>query len=223
MNKRTLVVGDLHLPVEKKGYFEFCKDIYKLWKCDSVVFMGDIIDWHGISFHLKSPNSPGVVDEYELALDCVKKWYKAFPKAKVCIGNHDARIERLAETVGIPSRFLLSYKKLWETPGWDWEYEHILNGVYYFHGIGYGGLHPAFNAARQMGMSVCMGHVHSTGGIKWMVNPLQRWFGMDVGCGVDDKRYAFAYGMHLKKKSVISCGVVINGNPYHEMMPLEKY
>ncbi len=220
---RTLVIGDVHAPVTREGYLEFCQDTYDAWDCDTVVFIGDLVDWHGISFHARHPESPGVLDEYELALEGVQKWYDAFPIATVCVGNHDERVLRLAESVDIPAKFLRDYKEIWQTPSWDWEFETTIDDVYYFHGTACGGLHPAFNIARQMSMSVVMGHVHSAGGIKWLVNPKQRWFGMDVGCGIDDKKYAFAYGKHLKKRSVISCGVVIDGTPYHEMMALEEY
>ena len=220
---RVLVIGDIHEPCSRSTYLSFCKDMYDQWDCDTVVFIGDVVDWHGISFHAQHPESPGSVDEYEFAKFALRQWHDEFPVAKICIGNHDARVTRLAESVNIPSKFIRNYSDMWETPGWEWDYEHTIDDVYYFHGIGYGGLHPAFNAARQMSMSVCMGHIHSTGGIKWLVNPHKRWFGMDVGCGVDDKKYAFAYGKHLKKKSVISCGVVIDGMPYHEMQPVEEY
>ena len=220
---RVLCIGDVHEPVAKDGYLEFCQDIYDAWGCNQVVFIGDLVDWHAISFHSKHPESPGAFDEYKLAYDGIQKWYKAFPKAKVCVGNHDARPNRLAATVNIPSSFLQSYEEMWNTPKWNWAFDHSIDGVYYFHGTGYSGLHPAYRAAREMGMSACIGHAHAAGGIKWLVNPNRRWFGMDVGCGIDDKRYAFAYGKHLRKKSVISCGVVIDGMPYHEMMPIEVY
>jgi len=68
-----------------------------------------------------------------------------------------------------------------------------------------------------------MGHIHHVGGVKWKVSPEKRWFGMDVGCGIDDKMWAFIYAKHVVRRSVISCGVVIDGHPYHEMMPLERY
>ena len=220
---RVLAIGDIHEPCSRPNYLEFCKDIYDEWDCDTVVFMGDVVDWHGISFHANNPESPGVCDEYELAMQRIHMWHDEFPRAKVCIGNHDARVVRLAEDNNIPAKFIRDYEDMWDTPNWEWDHEFIIDDVYYFHGTGYAGLHPAFNAARTMSMSVCMGHIHSTGGIKWLVNPYKRWFGMDVGCGVDDKKYAFAYGKHLKKKSVISCGIIIDGIPYHEMMHLEDY
>jgi len=223
MKNRVLVIGDIHEPCSRKGYLEFCQDIYEQWDCNRVVFIGDVVDWHGISFHARHPEAPGVLDEYQLAFESIHRWYDAFPKAQICKGNHDERIIRLAETVDIPAKFLRNYEEIWETPGWDWVFETTIDNVYYFHGTGFGGLYPSFNVARSMGCSTVMGHVHSVAGIKWMVGPLSRWFGMDVGCGIDDKKFAFAYGKHMKKKSVISCGVVIDGMPYLELMPLEKF
>ena len=220
---RVLVIGDIHEPCARDGYLEFCKDIERKHKTNKTVFVGDIVDWHGISFHARTAEAPGVLDEYYLAHGCIQDWYKAFPKATVTIGNHDDRIRRVAESVNIPSKFIRNDNEIWGTPNWDWVDNVIIDDVYYMHGIGHSGTHPAYNAARQMCMSVCMGHVHSTAGIKWMASPQKRWFGMDVGCGVDDKKYAFAYGKNNKKKSVLGCGVVIDGNPYYEIMWLEKY
>lgn len=216
---KVLVIGDLHEPVTHPGYRRFCQDLYYQWDCNSVVFIGDIVDWHAISFHAHHPDAPGPKDEYEQAFAGVQKWVKAFPKAQVCIGNHDERVVRLAEDANIPSRFIREYTETWETPGWQWGVDHHIDDVYYFHGTGCGGMHPAFNVARKMMMSVCMGHVHSAGGVKWLVNPYRREFGMDVGCGIDDKAVQFAYGKHLKTRSVLSAGVVIDGTPYHEIMP----
>jgi len=209
--------------VGKEGYLQFCKKIYKEYNCDKVVIIGDICDWHGISFHARHPLAPGVDDEYQLTLKSIKKWYKAFPNAIVTIGNHDERIFRLAESVDIPSYFLRDYNEIWKTPKWKWVFDTIIDGVYYFHGTGHGGMHSSYNVAKQMGMSVVMGHLHSNAGIKWLCSPIKRWFGMDVGCGIDDRKYAFAYGKHVKKRSVLACGVVINGHPYHEMFPMGQY
>ena len=220
---RILEIGDPHNPCTKKGYLQFCKDTAEEYECDTIVSLGDIVDWHGISFHAGNTAAPGVTDEYELAYEGIQEWHEAFPEMTVCIGNHDERIIRLAESVSIPSKFIRDYKDIWDTPKWDWVYDKIIDDVYHFHGTGHGGMHPAYNVARQMGMSVVMGHIHSTAGIKWLVSPNKRWFGMDTGCGVDDEAYAFAYGKHMKKKSVLGCGVVLDGIPYYEIMPIEKY
>ena len=41
---RVLVIGDIHEPFCLDGYLENCKKQYKDFKCDKVVFIGDIID-----------------------------------------------------------------------------------------------------------------------------------------------------------------------------------
>lgn len=223
---RTLVIGDIHEPVAHPGYCNFCQDLGSKHKVDDVIFIGDVVDWHAVSFHAHHPDAPGPKDEYELAKAGVKKWYRAFPKAKVCIGNHDERLVRLAETVNIPAKFLRTYNDIWETPKWDWQPEYVQEDVYYFHGTGSGGMHPAFCTMQKMLMSTVQGHVHSAGGIKWRANPQRRVFGMDTGCGIDDRAIAFAYGHNLKTRSILSAGLVIDGVPQHCIMPCgagEKY
>jgi len=84
-------------------------------------------------------------------------------------------------------------------------------------------MHPAYNAAKKRCQSVVIGHCHSRGGIKWLCNDEMRWFGMDVGTGVDDDMWAFAYAKEQIEKSIVACGIIIDGVPYHEMMPLEDY
>lgn len=220
---RVLVIGDLHAPVCRKGYLQFCKTIYKKYNCNKVVFTGDVVDWHAISFHVKHPECPGPKDEYKLAKTEVRKWNQAFPEADVCIGNHDERPERLAQTVNIPAAFLKDYRTLWDTPGWKWDYSFWINGVYYTHGTNTGGIHPAWTAVGKMGESVVLGHNHSRAGIKWRANPVRRFFAMDVGCGIDVKAWQFVYGRDYTDRPIMACGVVLNGIPYHEIFPAERY
>jgi len=223
---RVLVIGDIHEPVSHPGYLAFCKDLRAKHRCDQVMFIGDVVDWHAVSFHAHHPEAPGPKDEYELAKVGVSKWCRTFPRARVCIGNHDERLIRLCETVNIPKQFLRDYKEIWGTPNWEWDTEFVLDDVYYFHGTGSGGIHPAYCTMQKMLMSVVMGHIHSAGGIKWRANPVRRVFGMDTGCGIDDKAVAFAYGHHLKVRSILSACVVLDGTPIHEIMPCgpgEKY
>jgi len=216
---RVLIIGDIHEPVSHPGYLQFCKDLYYQWDCDTTIFIGDVADFQAISFHAANPMCPGPDDEYQLAKQKIQKWYKAFPNAKVCIGNHDERVIRLAESVQIPSKFLRDFKEIWKTPNWGWKYEHIIDDVYYFHGTAMGGVHPAWNAAGKMLMPVVMGHLHSKAGVKWRANPLRRIFSVDVGCGIDVDAYQFAYGRHIKERPILAAAVVLDGIPYHEVMP----
>lgn len=226
MSNRILIVGDLHLPYARKGALKFCQDLYEQWDCNQVVFVGDITDWHAVSFHSKHPDCPGPSDEYDLTLEEVQKWYKLFPKAKICIGNHDARIIRLAESVSIPEKLLKNFNDIWQTPKWKWNWDWEIDDIYFFHGINCGGIHPAFNAAKKMLMSSVMGHIHHAAGVKFLANPKKRIFALDTGCLIDDKKMAFAYGQHTKQRSVLGAAVIIDGHPYYEWMPCspgEKY
>jgi predicted phosphodiesterase len=219
---RILVIGDVHEPASHPGYLQFVQDVGDWWECKKTVFIGDIIDHHCISFHQKDVDADGVSRESEMAYDGVRRWCKAFPKAEVMIGNHDERVFRLAASVNIPARFIVDYKHVWNTPKWDWKRETEIDDVHYFHGTGCSGMRPAANAARASMMSTVIGHCHSSGGVSWCCGPNKRIFGMDVGCGVDILHPAMAYGKNLIRKPVLSTGVVIDGLPYHEIMPMAR-
>ena len=220
---KVLVIPDLHLPVAHPCALDFCVDIYNKHECDEVVFIGDIVDHHAISFHDKNPNCPSAKDEYLAVGEDLVEWRDTFPEATVVLGNHDERPERIASKDGIPELYLKPYKEVWETPDWDWVFDTEIDDVYYFHGIGSTGKTPAFNKTDSVHMSVVMGHVHSVAGIHWGAGPKARWFGMDVGCLIDREAWQFAYGKHSKKKPLLGCGVVLDGIPYYEIMPLERY
>lgn len=223
---RCLCIGDLHEPVSHPGYLRFCKDLYAEWSCDTVVFMGDVADMQAISFHAANPECPGPSDEFSLTKQKIAKWYRAFPKAKVCLGNHDMRPLRLAESVNIPTRYLRNHAEVWETPNWDWQFSFTIDDTYYYHGTGTSGLYPAANATRKMLISVVMGHTHAASGIYHTAGPHKRTFGMDVGCGIDIDAFQFAYGKHYLRRPILSAGLVLDGVPYHEIMPIgpgEKY
>ena len=223
---RVLVIGDLHCPWQRKGYLQFCQDLYDQWGCDTVVFIGDVVDHHAISFHQKEPGCPGPLEEYNLTKAALQKFYKAFPKAIVTLGNHDLRLVRKAKSVDIPDIFIKSYKDIWETPGWSWRKDCIIDDVYYYHGDGQGGEYPAANAVRKLLMSVVMGHNHTASGVKYYVNPMRRIFACDTGAGCDDRALSFAYADRNKRRSVLSAAVIIDGVPYVEPLPCgngEKY
>ena len=216
-----LVIGDTHFPAVHPKYLQFVQEIYKKYKCTGVVHIGDVVDHHTISFHKKHPDSVAAMDEYRASLACIKKWYTVFPKMKICIGNHDERVFRLSADVGIPSFYIKQYPEIYKTPKWVWDYGFTIDGVYYTHGTGTGSQYPSFNLAKARATSCVLGHHHSIAGINWLVGPTTRFFGMDVGTGVDRNHINFSYGQYHLKKPVVSCGVVLNGKqPYLELMNL---
>tara|TARA_R100001463_G_scaffold23670_2_gene56572 strand:- start:741 stop:1448 length:708 start_codon:yes stop_codon:yes gene_type:complete len=212
---RVLVIPDLHEPATHPAALQFVKDVKREYKCNRVVFIGDVLDWHSISFHASEPDAHGPTAEHAEAFKGVQRWYKAFPKATVTIGNHDERITRLASTVRIPAKFIKEYAEIWKTPGWNWVRDTTIDGVHYHHGTGLGGATPALNAARTAMVSTVVGHVHSVAGCHWAAGPDRRIFGMDVGCLADIEHPAMRYGRHLVKKPLLGCGVVIEGRQPH--------
>ena len=199
----TLVVGDLHLPFEKEGYFDHCDKIYSKHNCDNVIFIGDIVDQHFSSFHVTDPDGLGGADELDAAIDQLKKWYARFPEAIVILGNHDRIVTRKAKMANLPSKWIKEYNDVLETPGWDWKVEHIQGDTLFQHGEG----GSARGLVKHYGMNVVGGHRHSEFYLEYSFGPTNAKFAMQVGCGVDRNSYALEYARSFKHQA-IGCGVV---------------
>jgi len=211
-DKNVLIIGDLHTPFEEKGYLDHCKKVYEDFQCDEVVFIGDLVDLHAISYHEHDPNGKSPYDEYELAVKHLKKWYEAFPTAKVCIGNHDALIMRKVYSAGLPSNWLKSLEQILEAPDtYKFDMHHEIDGVLYTHGTGVSGDNGAMKIATQNRQSAVIGHLHSISNIKYSASYRDIIFAMTVGCGIDYRQYAFNYGKDTPAKPIVSCGVVLSG------------
>lgn len=207
----ALVIGDTHLPFCVDGYLEFCQRVRDRFQCDTVIHIGDEVDNHAISYHESDPDRLSAGDEAERAMEELRKWYAAFPKVTVLVGNHGALPFRKAMTHGLPRRFLRTYEEIWEAPeGWRWTDEYEKDGVLYVHGTGTSGRNAAINRAVQARQSVVMGHSHSFGGVQYNSNGKDVIFGLNVGCGVDIKSYAMAYGRTFPAKPTLGCGVVLD-------------
>lgn len=204
---RVLVIGDLHEPFCLDGYLEHCLETYATYNCNKVVFIGDIIDNHYSSYHETDADGLGGADELEIAIKKLSRWYKAFPKADVTIGNHDRIIMRKAQTSSIPSKWIKQYKDVLEVPKWNFVDRVIYDGVQYVHGEG----GTARTKCRADMMSTVQGHLHTQCYTEWYVGQNFRIFGMQVGCGIDHDSYAMAYAKRGKKPA-IGCGVIINGD-----------
>ena len=220
---RVLHIGDLHLPFTHPKYLAFCKKVYKKYKCNKVVFAGDIIDHHAMSYHESDPDGYSAGNELKMTQKLIKPWVKAFPKAKVTIGNHDAITKRKAKTFGIPLAYIRSHKEVYNTPKWEWELQFIIDDVLYIHGKGHG-KNAALNTAMAERMSVAQGHAHSYAGVQFTTSTKDRLFGLNSGCGINIDEYAFAYQKNFSVRPVLGCGVVINGiQPIFVPMELEKW
>ena len=216
---RVLVIGDTHLPYEKEGYLEFCKEQYDKYKCNQVIHIGDLIDSHASSRHPSVPEAYGPGDELDYAIDKLKNWYKVFPEMKVCIGNHDAIANRQASSVMVSRKWLKDYNQVLEVPNWEFEESFEIDDTLYIHGTGTTGMSAAYKRALNLGMNVVIGHLHTESSIIYHKLPKKPVFGMIVGCGVDEESYGMNYAKNFPKKSITSCGIVLNGEPILRIMP----
>jgi hypothetical protein len=217
---RVGVVGDLHLPFTHPMYLRFCQDTFQQWNVNHVHFTGDVVDGHALGFWDTNPNGMSANDEADEALEQLKTWRKAFPKATVSIGNHDERHFRSARKAGIPDRYIRDYSEVFYTPDWKWDVSHVIDNVLMEHGTGTSGKDAAINRAVQKRMSCVIGHVHCYAGVKWHSNDTSRIFGLNAGCGIDVNQYAFEYGKPFPIRPTLGCGIILDGNyAYFEVMP----
>jgi predicted phosphodiesterase len=219
-NQNILVIGDLHSPFIREGYLEHCQKIYDKYNCNKVIFIGDVIDNHYSSYHEQDPDGFGAGEELDRAIHFIKPFYNSFPKADVCIGNHDAIICRKAFSSGISNRWIRDYDEVLGTHGWTFEDKFEYNGVLYVHGTGCSGK-GAINRMTNWNTSIVQGHIHTESFIAWHCTKLIRHFAMQVGCGVDDRSYAMAYARHFTKKYIVSCGVVLDNGRLPIIEPME--
>ena len=219
---RVGIIADTHLPYELEGYLEFCEETFDAWGVDTVVHIGDFCDNHSLSFHDSEPTLHNVCGELESALDRAHKWYKAFPECTLILGNHDRIPARQLRKLGMePSIFLKPMEELLEMPaGWTTAEQVEIDGVLYHHGETATGVNGFRMDAKNRMQSTVSGHNHSNFGISYTASDRGLVFGMAVGCGVNHKHLAFAYGKHFKNKPIVGCGVVIDGLPYVERMDL---
>ena len=211
---RVLVIGDLHEPFSKDGYLDFCLDTYEKYGCNQVIFIGDIMDNHYSSFHDTDPDGHSAAEEFRLAKERVATWYKQFPVAKVCIGNHDLIPDRKAFNAGLSNVWMKSIAEVLDVPDWDFRECFSIDNVKYVHGTA----RKARIRAKEDFGSVVQGHYHSESYIEYFVGDRFKFFAMQIGCGVDRDNYAMAYGKYYKKMH-INVGVVLEGG----QLPILEY
>lgn len=216
-----LVIGDTHFPFEREGYIEFLEKTRLEYKCKTVIHIGDVVDNAYSSFHETNPDGHSAGDELSYAIEKLKDLYKVFPKVKVCLGNHDLIINRKAFSSGLSKRWIKGLDDVLEVPGWDFDLEHVVHNVMFTHGTGTSGQNAAYNKALNIRMSTVQGHLHSEANIRYNVSKNDIIFAMQVGCGVDDRKYAFDYAKANPRKFIISCGVVLNRGKLPIIIPMD--
>lgn len=216
-----LIIGDTHYPFMRDGYLEHLLKSKRDYNCGTIIHIGDVVDNAYSSFHETNPDGHSAGDELEYAIEQLKVMYKEFPKVKVCLGNHDQIINRKAFSSGLSKRWIKGLDEVLEVPGWNFDMEHVEYGVLFTHGTGTSGQNAAYNKALNRRMSVVQGHLHSESSIRYNVSKNDIIYGMQVGCGVDDRKYAFDYAKANPRKFIISCGVILNKGKLPILLPMD--
>ena len=220
--RRVGIIGDTHLPYELDGYLGFCEETFNRYGVDTVIHIGDMFDNHSLSFHDSEPMLHNVIGEYESAYDRAQDWYDAFPEVTLIMGNHDRIPARQLRKLGMePSIFMRPIEELFGMPdGWTVVDQVVIDDVLYHHGETSGGINGFRKDAETRMRCTVSGHNHSNAGVSATATDQELVWGLAVGCGVNHEHMAFAYGKNFAKKPIISCGVVIDGEPHIEYMSL---
>lgn len=186
-----------------------------------VVFIGDIVDNHAISYHEKDAAAKSILDEHSDAAKGLKLWFSMFTKADVCIGNHDALPFRKLQTAGLPTNWMKSYQEILNCPKtWNWAFTHVINNVVYNHGTGKSGSMAAINFAKDNRTSTVIGHLHTEMSIKYAASFKDLIFGVSVGCLIDREQLAFVYARENAKKEILGCTVIADQGRLPILIPM---
>lgn len=223
MGKRVLVIPDTQAPFQHVDTLDFLIEVWNHYGLDTVVHVGDEIDFHAMSDYSPDPDGYGPGHELDKALEFMHEMYEVFPEVSVCVSNHTSRPFRKAYSAGFPKRFIRDYHEFLEAPpGWDWKDYHEIDGVVYEHGERFGGQYAHLKHALNNMKPTVTGHHHSNAGVIYSANRERLIYGMAVGCLVNMAAYAFKYANKYPRKSILGCGIVIDGIPTFVPMLLDK-
>ena len=213
-NKCVLVISDLHIPYHHKDSFRFLEEVKKQFKPDTVINIGDLLDFHAISFHEHNPDLPSIGDELTVAKSYIKELESIFPAVTEIHSNHSSLVYRRAIKYGMSAQFLKPYGEFLGTKKWQWVDDMTLklsNGkkVYFTHGKSA----DILKVSQTMGMSAVQGHYHTKFCISYWANPDDLYWGMNVGCLINQKSMAFSYAKNFNTRFVLGCGIILNGVP----------
>ena len=220
----TLIIPDTHLPFTHRDFLDFCVDTGRAYGCKRVCHVGDVGDFHSISFHDSDPDGMSGGAELSALKKALRPWVKAFPVVFAALGNHDALAMRKAYANGIPSAYMRGFNEVLGLPAkWRFDFEWVFRDRHTWrltHGTGSSGHDAAFKVAVSHRISTAQGHIHTAAGVKFHASSKDILWGMQVGCGIDRRAYAFNYGRDFPSKPILSCGVVLEGGTLPLVVPM---
>lgn len=222
---RILVIGDLHAPYTHPDALDFLTKLKQEYNPEVVVQIGDETDGHAISFHDSDPDLKSAGDELEAAKKFLSKFVKVFPEVLVCDSNHGSLVYRKAKAHGLPAAMIRRYRDILFPDGggegWSWgeawNINTCLGTVRFVHQAS----GDAVSHAAHENVNLVAGHEHGKFGVTWAASSAKLYYGAYVGCLIDRKSLAFAYGKLALKKPILGAMVITDGCPQHIPMLLD--
>jgi hypothetical protein len=221
--RRVLTISDLHAPYQHPDALDFLEHLKKQIKPDLVIQMGDLMDFHGISFHDSEPDlySPG--HELRMGQQFAQSLEDIFPDMYILGSNHGDLPLRRAKAHGLPTALFRPYNDIYGV-GEDWKFVDDLlveskdSKVYFAHGI----IKDGLKLAKERGVCVVQGHFHTELNIKYASTPYNLIWSMQTGCLINHRSKAFKYNQLDLTRPIIGCGSIIKGQPHLHPMILGK-
>lgn len=217
--KRILFLSDLHIPYHHPDSLKFLKAMKIKYRPHLVVSVGDLGDFHGISFHKSDPDlmSPG--GELKALREVCKQLEKLFPKMIIVGSNHGDLPLRKAFDAGLPKDLIRPFNDIYQVgSGWQFVDDLTLKCnndiIYVAHYLS----KDVAKAAAQRGINIVTGHMHTNFSINYVSNPRNLLWGMSVGCSIDRNSLAFSYNKLDLSRPIIGHGLVDQGQP--KLLPM---
>ena len=220
MNKRILVISDMHLPYQHKDAIKFLAEIKKEFKPDRVINIGDLLDFHAISMHTHDPDLASAGHELTMARKYVKELESIYPQVTEVDSNHSSLVYRRAIKYGMSREFLREYGEFLGTKKWKWVDDLTLtmsNGQRCF--FTHGRSADVLKVSQTMGMSAVQGHYHTKFVVSYWANPDNLFFAMNVGCLINQKSLSMNYAKNFRTRFILGCGVILDGIP--RLLPMQ--
>jgi len=221
-----LCVPDLHIPYEHPDALAFISAVMSEYNPNVVVNLGDMLDFHNISFHNSDPDLDNAGIELDRARDKIAHWENLIPEQYIVGSNHGDLPLRQFIASGLPRELLKSYNDIYEV-GDGWKFvpdltietsSKYLPDIYIAHGI----RKNALQVSQQRGQRFVCGHYHEDFSVRYAGNPNSLLWAVMSGCLIDKKSLAFNYNMLNLNRPLLGCTVILYGIPFLIPMILNK-
>lgn len=174
--KKTLWIGDIHGRFYNKKSLEMAINYGIKESCDSVIILGDFLDFYGDSKFDKNPSLAFIFEEQEWGQDMLELLQDTFGYVVLKQGNHDIRRERHIERLSVTKPELMGMARYDDYLFFDRchvnfveDYRHIvygkLNGIHGHEYQGGGGIHVAYNRLHKTFDNTISAHSHKSNSV----------------------------------------------------------